>query len=192
MHDIEPYHKWRDHYIASEDKRSPFFRRKYSEFYFTKKIYNYYIHPQWDGFGSETLYIKVLYVDYDEGFTVIELLGEWNDCIANDFLSLKKFVLQRMGAEGISKFVFFGENLLNFHAEDDDYYEEWLEEIREEDGWAVCINFREHVMEEMRSARLHHYLELSPALTDLNWRQYRPQELYLLVTKLLGKGLYLK
>ena len=76
MHDIEPYYRWRSHYVASEDPRSPFHGRVYSEFQFTEKIYNYYIHPQWDGFGSATLYLKILYVDYDEGYAMIELIGE--------------------------------------------------------------------------------------------------------------------
>jgi len=81
MHDIEPYYKWREYYVASEDERSPFFGRTYDEFKFTKKIYNYFIHPQWDYIGSPTLYIKILYVDYTLGYTLIELIGEWNDAV---------------------------------------------------------------------------------------------------------------
>jgi len=57
MHDIEPYYKWREYYVASEDEQSPFYGRTYDEFKFTKKIYNYFIHPQWDYIGSQTLYI---------------------------------------------------------------------------------------------------------------------------------------
>ena len=75
MHDIEPHFHWRDHYIASEDRYSPFFRRQYDEFQYTLKVYNYFIHPQWDQFGSTTLYGKVLFVDYDEGFAILELIG---------------------------------------------------------------------------------------------------------------------
>jgi imidazoleglycerol phosphate synthase glutamine amidotransferase subunit HisH len=52
MHDIEPHFGWRHLYIAAEDPHSPFYRRKYSEFYFTNTVYNYYIHPQWDEFGT--------------------------------------------------------------------------------------------------------------------------------------------
>ena len=75
MHDIEPFYKWRDKYIASEDKDSPFYGRKYSEFSFTKKIYNYFIHPQWDEFGSPTIYMKILFIDYNESYCFIELIG---------------------------------------------------------------------------------------------------------------------
>ena len=69
MHDIEPHYMWRDQYVASDDQRSPFFGRQYDEFRFTKKIYNYFIHPQWDEFGSNTLYLKIIYTDYDVHLT---------------------------------------------------------------------------------------------------------------------------
>ena len=42
MHDIEPFYKWRDDYISSEDERSPFYGKEYSEFEFTDTIYNFY------------------------------------------------------------------------------------------------------------------------------------------------------
>jgi len=81
MHTIEPFFLWRDDYIASEDEKSPFFGREYSEFYFDKKIYNFLLHPQWDDIGSETLFVKILYVDYESKFAIIECLGEWNDTL---------------------------------------------------------------------------------------------------------------
>ncbi len=46
MHEIEPYYKWRDDYIASEDEYSPFYATEYNEFEFDKQIYNYLLHPQ--------------------------------------------------------------------------------------------------------------------------------------------------
>ena len=90
MHDIEPFHRWREYYVASEDERSPFYGRNYSEFHFSQKIYNYFIHPQWDHFGSATLYVKILYVDYERSYAIIELIGEWNDAIGNDIMFLKR------------------------------------------------------------------------------------------------------
>ena len=81
MHFIEPYFNWRGYYIASDDPQSPFFEREYSEFEFSNRIYNYLIHPQWDYFGSPTLFLKVLYSDYEQGYAIIELIGEWNDAI---------------------------------------------------------------------------------------------------------------
>ncbi len=84
MHEIEPYFNWRHLYIADEDVKSPFYGRTYSEFEFTQTVYNFYIHPQWDDFGSSTLYIKILFADYETGFAIIEMIGEWNDAIEND------------------------------------------------------------------------------------------------------------
>ena len=79
MHDIEPFWNWRHRYTAEEDELSPFFGREYSEFYFTNAVYDHAIHPQWDAFGSSTLYLKILYADYDDGFAIIELIGECTD-----------------------------------------------------------------------------------------------------------------
>ena len=78
MHDLEPHFRWRDQYIAAADKRSPFYGRTYNEFQYGLQLYNFYLHPQWDEFGSNTLYAKILFVDYDEGYALIELMGEWN------------------------------------------------------------------------------------------------------------------
>ena len=65
MHEIEPYFNWRHLYTAEEDPQSPFYKRTYSEFEFSQTVYNYYIHPQWDDFGSRTLYLKILFTDYE-------------------------------------------------------------------------------------------------------------------------------
>ena len=57
MHDLEPFYNWRNFYIASEDDRSPFHERVYSETHYTERIYNQVIHPQWDNMGSTTLFV---------------------------------------------------------------------------------------------------------------------------------------
>ena len=77
MHSLEPFYRWRNFYIASEDPNSPFYERVYSEFEYTHAIYDHVIHPQWDSIGSPTLFIKVLYADYEEGHAIIEMIGEW-------------------------------------------------------------------------------------------------------------------
>src|ERR1700741_550312 len=119
MHEIEPYYNWRHLYTAEEDENSPFYGREYSEFEFSNTIYNYYIHPQWDDFGSQTLYIKILFVDYDQKYAVIEFIGEWNDAINNDIMLLKRDIVESMMRYGINKFILIGENVLNFHVSDD-------------------------------------------------------------------------
>ena len=146
--------------MSEEDERSPFYGRVYSEFEFSQTIYNYYIHPQWDDFDSRTLYLKVLMADYEENYIVIELIGEWNDAIENDIMKLKREVADKFMAEGISKFIFIGENVLNFHSSDKDYYQEWFDEVTDENGWVVCLNMPEQTQYDFTRARLNRYIEL--------------------------------
>jgi hypothetical protein len=175
MHYIEPFYNWRHIYISEEDELSPFFGREYSEFEFSQTIYNYYIHPQWDEFGSRTLYMKVIMADYEEKYAIIELLGEWNDAIENDIMNLKREVIDKFHSNGIYKFIIIGENVLNFHSGDKDYYEEWYEEMIDEDGWVVILNMPSQTQYEFRNAKLNRYLEL----VELdNWRTFKPYHLF--------------
>ena len=187
MHNIEPYYLWLDRYSSSEDEHSVFYGREYSEFECSDTIYNYYIHPQWDDIGSQTLYLKVLYSDYKLGFAVIEMIGEWNDCLHNDIMFLKRNLIESMLENGINKFILLGENVLNFHASDDSYYEEWFEEI--EDGWIAAINFRKHVLSEFESIRLGYYIAYGGELNQLLWRTYTPEMLFQKVNSLMVKRL---
>lgn len=175
MHDIEPFYNWRHLYMAEEDEWSPFYGREYNEFAYTNTIYNYFIHPQWDAFGSDNLYLKVLFADYQYNFVILELIGEWNDCIENDIMTLKREVIDSMIARGICKFILITENILNFHSSDDCYYEEWMEDIREEGGWIVSLNMPEHTAREFHYAHLDQYLEF---LNYENWRTQQPMNLY--------------
>lgn len=176
MHNIEPFYNWRHLYISEEDELSPFFGEEHSEIYFTNRIYNYLIHPQWDGFGSETLYVKIIYAEYELGYAIIELLGEWNDALNNDIMLLKREVIEVMEQKGINKFILIGENVLNFHGGDDDYYEEWADEL--DDGWVAFVNFQNHVQTEMRQNRLNRYIQM---VSDLNWRSQKPSQLLKLI-----------
>lgn len=187
MHTIEPHYNWRHLYIASDDERSPFYNREYSEFEFTHSIYDYFIHPQWDEIGSATLYIKILFVNYDIGFCIIEMIGEWNDCLYNDIMFLKRNIADVLIEKGIKKFILIGENVMNFHASDDDYYQEWFEDI--EDGWIACINFREHVVEEFMRSHIDYYLALGGALNNVIWRSNTPNLVFEKVNSLMVKRL---
>ena len=185
MHFIEPFYNWRGYYIASEDGDSPFYEREYSEFEFDKRIYNYLIHPQWDHFGSTTLFLKVLYSDYDSGYSIIEFIGEWNDAIENDIMVLKRDVIEPMMNNGIHKFILIGENVLNFHSSDDCYYEEWFEEV--EEGWIATINFHEHVVKEFIAANIDQYFVFGGELEEIEWRTYLPTNLFAKVESLVNK-----
>jgi len=175
MHDIEPFYNWRHIYVSEEDKLSPFLDRTYSEFEFSQTVYNYYIHPQWDDFGSRTLYLKVLLADYEEEYAIIELIGEWNDAIENDIAVLKREVLEKFMYEGIHKFILIAENVLNFHSDTSDYYEELFEELADEDGWIVCLNMAQATQHDFRKKHLNRYIEL---VELLNWRTYKPFHLF--------------
>jgi hypothetical protein len=185
MHLIEPYDRWRDLYAAEEDPRSPFYGRIYSETECHNTIYNYYIHPQWDEFGSSTLYCKIIFADYREGYAVIELMGEWNDCIYNDIMYLKRDLADALIEEGITKFILIGENVLNFHYSDESYYEEWFDDV--EDGWIVLINFRDHVLQEMKRARIDYYVMFGALFQQVSWRKLQPQQLYRLVSEKMSR-----
>lgn len=185
MQDIEPFYKWREYYLSEEDELSPFYGAEYSEFEFSNTIYNYFIHPQWDEFGSNTLYLKVIFADYLSGFAIIEFIGEWNDSVHNDIMYLKREVIDLFIRNGITKYILIGENILNAHCTDDDYYEEWIDEI--EDGWVACINFREHVEDEMISAHIDQYLLMAEPFNAINWRKYQPHSLFQLVESLMKK-----
>jgi hypothetical protein len=174
MHNIEPFFSWQDIYNPEEDEQSPFFGRQHSEFEYSNTIYNFFIHPQWDEFGSATTYLKVLYANYEKGFMIIEFIGEWNDCIYNDIMHLKRNVIDVFIAEGISKFILIGENILNFHYSDDCYYEEWYEDVKDDGGWIAAINFREHVLIEMKKAGVLNYLTFNYPDYELEWRKQKP------------------
>lgn len=177
MHVIEPFFSWRHYYIASEDPYSPFYGRTYSETEFTHAIYDYLIHPQWDIFGSSTLVSKILYVNYEYAFAVIELMGEWNDCLYNDIMFLKRNVIESLMENHINKFIIIGENVLNFHGGEDDYYEEWFEEL-EDGGYIFALHFCEHVIKEMQEHDLDRYIFIPEAENDIPaWRVYEPLQL---------------
>lgn len=185
MQELEPYYNWREYYTVEEDALSPYFGKEYSEFECIHTVYNYYIHPQWDEFGSATLYHKILYADYQKGFAIIEFIGEWNDCLYNDIMFLKREIIDELTRNGINKFILIGENVLNFHSGDEDYYEEWFDDI--EDGWIAAVNFREHVEEEMISGRLDQYILMGAPLNTLNWRKFKPQGLFELISVTMQK-----
>ena len=177
VHDIEPYYHWITDYQASEDEQSPFYGKSYDEFKYHNKVYNYFIHPQWDEFGSSTLYTKILFADYDESFAILEFIGEWNDCIHNDVMHLKRNVIDDLIEKGVTKYVLIVENVMNFHSDDDDYYAEWYEEIIEQSGFICLVNPHPHVKTEMRQAYLDRYLQMSDGFDDFSWRKFKPHNL---------------
>lgn len=149
MFDIEPFSNWLHIYDPYEDERSVFYQYQRDSEEYILQVYNYIISPFWDEIGSRTLYCKILFADYDEHAVIIELVGEWNDAIENDIMYLKRTLIDHLMQEGIYKFVLIGENVLNYHSSDLNYYEEWLEDIHDQGGYIVCLNFPEASRQEM-------------------------------------------
>jgi len=187
MHNLEPFFNWRSLYIASEDERSPFYGRQNSEVYFEHAIYNHYIHPQWDNFGSQTLYLKLLYTEYDQQYCILELFGEWNDLLYNDIMYLYRNVVEELLEQGVKYFVVIGENVLDFHPDTDDYYSEWFDNL--EDGWIVILNSRHHVRQEFEAADIDQFLAFGGQFDELPWRQLLPDQLFSLLDKQMTKRL---
>jgi len=187
VHDIEPFYNWDLYYVAAEDERSPFYGRDYNFNQYENDIYGYYIHPLWDEIGSETLYCKILFADYDQRFAIIEMFGEWNDTLHNDIMHFKRNVIDHLTNEGINKYILLGENVLNFHGSDDEYYAEWFEEV--ESGWIAGVNFRDFVESEWKKYRLDYYINFGGTLQLDNWRNYQPSKFFELVDSLIVRRL---
>ncbi len=189
MHDIEPYSRWLNYYDSSFDEASPFYGKEYNYDLFTEAVYNYYIDPAWDFFGSETLYIKVLYADYHLGAAIFEFIGEWNDAINNDVMHLKRNLLEHFMLNGIQKFILIGENVFNFHGSDDSYYEEWFDEL--EGGWISSIGFRDFILEEWKKYSIDYYVNFGGELEINNWRTFTPLKLVEKVDQIISRRIEL-
>jgi len=185
MHEIEPHYNWRDIYVAAKDTESPFYNREYSEFTFSNTIYNHFIHPQWDEIGSQTLFIKILMVNYELQYCVIELLGEWNDLLYNDIMYLYRDVIESLLESGIKYFIIIGENILNYHGDANDYYEEWFDNI--DDGWIVGLNFRDFVIQEFEEYNIDYYIAFKGEFDEFAWRKLLPDQLFEKIDTIVDK-----
>jgi hypothetical protein len=122
--------------------------------------------------------MKILFVDYEDGYAIMEFIGEWNDLLYNDIMLLKREIIELLMRHGISKYILLGENVLNFHSSDDCYYEEWFEEVNDEDGWIAILNLRDHVLEDFQSANIDSYFVLGGTLNDTRWRTHSPHQFF--------------
>ena len=120
---------------------------------------------------------------------MIELIGEWNDLLSNDIMFLKRDVVEPMMSHGISKFILVGENVLNFHAGDEEYYSEWWEEVDDAGGWIALLNFREHVRDDMKAANIDQYFLLGGQLDQFDWRTFEPEDLFTRISAFVQRRL---
>ncbi len=189
MHEIEPFYRWEKYYRAIDDEHSPFFRCYPNYQAYTNDIYGYYIHPDWQYIGSETLYVKLIYSEYNVGVAILEMMGEWNDTLHNDIMFLKRQVIDKLVKKGVNKFILIGENVFNFHGSDDSYYEEWFEDV--EDGWVAAVNFRDFITEEWKKYNIDWYINFGGNLDTVNWRTLKPQVFAARIQDLITKRIEL-
>jgi hypothetical protein len=187
MHTLEPFPNWLPYYDSAEDEKSPFHGKTYNYDLYTDTIYGYYIDPAWDAIGSETLYIKILFADYEQGYAIIEFIGEWNDTLHNDIMHLKRNIIDLLLHEGINKFILIGENIMNFHGSDDAYYEEWFDDV--EEGWIAAVNFPDFIQDEFRKYHVDNYVNMGGTLQIEQWRTLLPATLFELVSNLIQRRL---
>ncbi len=88
----------------------------------------------------------------------------------------KRNIIEQLMQSGVNKFILIAENLLNFHGNDEDYYEEWFDEVQDEDGWITLINLRPHVQEELHNYDLDYYFLMGGQLEEIDWRTATPQQ----------------
>ena len=120
---------------------------------------------------------------------VFELPGGHIDYAEDIVVGLKREVIEVMMNHGIYKFILIGENVLNFHTSDDSYYEEWFEDVNDADGWIALMNFRSHVLDDMKDANVDSYFVLGGQLNDIRWRTMNPDQLYESVTRYVVRRL---
>lgn len=179
LHHIEPFYGWLGIYSHEKDERSPFHQVEHNMFYFDRSINRIPAHPLWDEIGSESLLIKILFVDYAARYAIIELFGEWNDLFDNDFKLLAENCLTYLIDHGVNQFIFVCENVFHAYPDKDDYYQAMQEEL--EDGWMCILRARENVWEEMKDYQISHYFYQSSTLDEIPWRKLKPSQLYFLV-----------
>ena len=130
--------------------------------------------------------MKILFADYEQHYAIIELLGEWNDAIENDIMTLRRDVTDILFKKGISKFILIAENVLNFHSSDDSYYEEWSEQLEDDAGWVVIVDMPVQSQYDFKRTRLTNYIGL---LDFPQWRTLKPELVFQQIDNLVMKRL---
>ena len=103
-------------------------------------------------------------------------------------MTLKRDVIDHLLRLGIYKFILIGENVFNFHADDECYYEEWYENVTDNDGWVAMLNVRDHVLDEMTTASVHLYLNMGQHLNNIAWRTLTPSHVLATVEQALNRN----
>ena len=100
---------------------------------------------------------------------------------------LKRNVADVLIAQGIRQFILIGENVLDYHGDTTDYYEEWFEDI--EEGFVLCLNFRSHVAQELTKFKVDNYLLFGGRFNEIPWRRSNPLQLFRILSALVTRRL---
>jgi hypothetical protein len=126
-------------------------------------------------------------VNYEKQYCIIEMLGEWNDLLYNDIMFLYRDVIETLLENNIKYFMLIGENILNFHGDTNDYYEEWFSNI--DDGWIVGINFRDFVIKEFEDCNIDYFIAFSGKFNEFAWRKLMPDQMFDKINSIITKRL---
>jgi len=126
-------------------------------------------------------------VNYEKQYCIIEMLGEWNDLLYNDIMFLYRDVIETLLENNIKYFMLIGENVLNFHSDTNDYYEEWFSNI--DDGWIVGINFRDFVIKEFEDCNIDYFIAFSGKFNEFAWRKLMPDQVFNKINSIITKRL---
>lgn len=175
--EVEPYAGWLLFYDPSTDERAPLPAGPEGDLP-SRYIYTFAANPLWDSIDSESLLVKILYLHYQEGYAVVELLGEWNDLFENDFRLLCERLINPLMEEGVNRFVFICENVFNVYIDATDYYEDLQDRLADEAGWICLLKARPNVQEGLAASQLDRYLLWDDQLDHLRWRKLKPWDLF--------------
>ena len=89
MHAPEPYYAWRNHYIASNDLASPFTTGSTMSLPTTSRSTTTTSTHNGMSLGAKPSTPKCCTPTTTRA-TVLEFIGEWNDCLFNDIMLLKR------------------------------------------------------------------------------------------------------
>ena len=93
-------------------------------------------------------------------------------------MTLRREITDNLYKAGITKFILVAENVLNFHSSDDSYYEEWKEQLQDDNGWVVIVDMPEQSKYDFKKARLTNYIEL---MELPQWRTLKPEFVFQLI-----------
>jgi hypothetical protein len=64
---------------------------------------------------------------------------------------------------------------LNFHSSDDSYYEDWKEQLEDDNGWVAILNMPQQSQYDFKKYRITNYINFYEMY---EWRTYKPELIF--------------